>query len=221
MFKTISNTIWLFLLVGVLFLFSDPLRTNRAFYNFYTIALQFYMFGVCAYLVLKRVIFYRLRGDVNIVSLSKKSEYQLNLVMQGVVLALVYLVYIRSYGNLKSVDTIIISVLLFYYVAQVFINSHPAIYMDDDSFSYDDYFIDKWNWSDLESIQFQKDSLKLVGDEKDFELDFNMVDEIDYQKLTTEIELNVLDGEFAKDKTSQSLVEIIENYAKYYGVKIG
>ena len=122
MFKTISNIIWLFLLVGVLFLFSDPLRTNRAFYNFYTIALQFYMFGVCAYLVLKRVIFYRLRGDVNVVSLSKKSEYQLNLVMQGVVLSLVYLVYVRSYGNLKSIDTIIISVLLFYYVAQVFIN---------------------------------------------------------------------------------------------------
>jgi len=109
MFKTISNAIWLFLLIGVLFLFSDPLRTNRAFYDFYTIALQFYMFGVCAYLVLKRVIFYRLRGDVNVVSLSKKSEYQLNFIMQGVVLALVYLVYIRSYGNLKSVDTIIIS----------------------------------------------------------------------------------------------------------------
>ena len=221
MFKTISNIIWLFLLVGVLFLLTDPLRTNRAFYNFYTIALQFYMFGVCAYLALKRVIFYRLHGDVNIVNLSKKSEYQLNLVMQGVVLALVYLVYIRSYGNLKSVDTIIISVLLFYYVVQVFINSNPAIYMDDNSFSYDDYFVDQWNWSDLESIQLQKDSLRLVSNEKDFELDFSMVDEIDYQKLSTEIELNVLDGEFTKDKTSQSLVEIIENYAKYYGVKIG
>ena len=221
MFKTLSNIIWLFLLVGVVFLITDPMRTNRAFYNFYTIALQFYLFGVCAYLVLKRVIFYRLRGDINVVSLSKKSEYQLNLVMQGIVLALVYLVYVRNYGNLKSVDTIIISVLLFYYIAQVFINSNPAIYMDDDSFSYDDYFIDKWNWSDLESIQLQNDSLRLVSEEKDFELDFTMVDEVDYHKLTTEVELNVLDGEFAKDKTSQSLIEIIENYAKYYGVKIG
>jgi len=199
MFKTLSNIIWLFLLVGVVFLITDPMRTNRAFYSFYTIALQFYLFGVCAYLVLKRVIFYRLRGDVNVVSLSKKSEYQLNLVMQGIVLGLVYLVYIRSYGNLKSVDTILISVLLFYYIAQVFINSNPAIYMD----------------------QLQNDRLRLISDEKDFELDFTMVDEVDYRKLTSEVELNVLDGEFAKDKTSQSLIEIVENYAKYYGVKIG
>jgi len=221
MFKTLSNIIWLFLLVGVVFLLLDPMRTNHAFYNFYTIALQMYLFAVCAYLVLKRVIFYRLRGDVNVVSLAKKSEYQLNLMMQGIVLALVALVYIRFYGNLKSVDTVVIALLLFYYVMQIFINSNPAIYMDDDSFSYDDYFIDKWNWSDLESIQLQNDSLRLVSEEKDFELDFTMIDEIDYRKLTTEIELNVLDGEFTKDKTSQSLVEIVESYAKYYGVKIG
>lgn len=221
MFKTISNIIWIFLLIGVAFLIADPMRTNRAFYSFYTIALQLYLFGVCAYLVLKRVIFYKLRGDINVVSLSKKSEYQFNLMMQGIVLTLVYLVFVRSYGNLKSVDTFIISVLLAYYVIQILINSNPAIYMDDDSFSYDDYFIDKWNWSDLESIKLENDSLRLISDEKDFELDFTMVDEVDYRKLTTEVELNVLDGEFAKDKTSQSLIEIIENYAKYYGVKIG
>ena len=155
------------------------------------------------------------------VSLAKKSEYQFNLMMQGIVLEMVYLVFIRFYGNLKSIDTIIISILLSYYVIQILINSNPAIYMDDDSFSYDDYFIDKWNWSDLESIKLENDSLRLIGDEKDFELDFTMVDEVDYRKLTTEVELNVLDGEFAKDKTSQSLIEIIENYAKYYGVKIG
>ena len=128
--------------------------------------------------------------------------------------------YVQAYGNLQSFDTIIFALLGVYYWVQVLINSNPTIYLDDNSFSYDDYFIDKWDWSKLQRIDLQEEKLTLVSDEKDFELDFELVDELDYRKLTAEVEHDVLDGEFGRDKTSKSLIEIIENYAKNYGVQM-
>ena len=183
-------------------------------------ALKFYLFGMCAYLVLKRVIFYRLKGNINIVSLIKKSDYQSNLLAQGVVLALLGLGFVQAYGDIKSYDSIVIILLGIYYAAQIWINSNPTIYLDDHSFSYDDYFIDKWKWKDLSSIDMNEKKLRLIAQSKDFELDFELVDELDYRRLTSEVENNILDGEFAMDKTSKSLAEIIENYAKNNDIKM-
>jgi hypothetical protein len=136
------------------------------------------------------------------------------------VLGLLGLGYVQAYGSLKSVDTIIIALLGLYYWAQVVLNSNPTIYLDDHSFSYDDYFIDKWEWASLYRIDLENEKLRLVGGTKDFELDFDLVDEVDYRKLTEEVERDVLDGEFGKDKSSKSLVEIIESYAKIFNVPV-
>lgn len=201
-------------------LLSDALRTNVVFAGYFLTALKVYLFLIGAYLVLKRVLFYRLKGNINIVSLGKKSDYQNNLLIQGGVLALLGLGYVQAYGSLRSIDTIVIALLGLYYWAQVLLNSNPTIYLDDDSFSYDDYFIDKWNWADLNRIDLDSEKLRLVGNEKDFELDFDLVDELDYRKLTAEVEYDVLDGEFGKDKSSKSLVEIIESYAKNFNVPV-
>lgn len=220
MYRILSNFTWIFMAVGIFFLLTDAPRTNFVFSKNYMVALQVYLFSMCAYLVLKRVIFYRLKGNINIVSLIKKSDYQTNLMAQGIVLALLGLVYIKAYGNLQSMDTIVIILLGIYYGAQISINGNPTIYLDDNSFAYDDYFIDQWNWSEINRIVLGNERLTLVGNAKDFELDFEMVDEVDYRKLTDEVERNVLDGEFGKDKSSKSLVEIIESYAKNSGVKI-
>jgi len=202
MFRVVSNFTWIFLGVGIYFLMSDPLRINHTFYNYFLIALKIYLFGICAYLVLKRVIFYRLKGEINIVNLIKKSDYQVNL------------------GNLKSVDSIVILLLGVFYYFQIRLNSNPTIYLDDDSFSYDDYFIDQWAWKDLARIDLDDEKLKLISAQKNFELDFNLVDEIDYQMITNEVEHNILDGEFGRDKTSKSLVEIIGNYAKHNNIQM-
>jgi len=220
MFKNLSNIIWLFLGLGIFMLMSDSLRTNIVFADYFIIILKVYLFGMGAYLVLKRVLFYRLKGNINIVSLGKKSEYQNNLLIQGGILAMLGLGFVQAYGNLKSVDTLVITLLGLYYWAQVILNSNPMIYLDDDSFSYDDYFIDQWNWSDLSRIDLKNEKLKLIGSKKDFELDFDLVDEVDYRKLTQEMERDVLDGEFGKDKSSKSLVEIIESYAKNFNVPV-
>ena len=201
-------------------LMSDSLRTNIVFADYYITSLKVYLFGIGAYLVLKRVIFYRLKGNINIVSLGKKSDYQNNLLMQGGVLALLGLAFVQAYGTLKSMDSVVITLLGLYYWAQIVLNSNPTIYLDDDSFSYDDYFIDQWNWADLSRIDLKNEKLKLIGLKKDFELDFDLVDEVDYHKLTQEMERDVLDGEFGKDKSSKSLVEIIESYAKNFNVPV-
>lgn len=220
MFKILSNAIWLFLGLGIFMLLSDALRTNVVFAGYFLTALKVYLFLIGAYLVLKRVLFYRLKGNINIVSLGKKSDYQNNLLIQGGVLALLGLGYVQAYGSLRSIDTVVIALLGLYYWAQVLLNSNPTIYLDDDSFSYDDYFIDKWNWVDLNRIDLDSEKLRLIGNEKDFELDFDLVDELDYRKLTAEVEYDVLDGEFGKDKSSKSLVEIIESYAKNFNVPV-
>ncbi len=220
MFRFISNFTWFFLIVGIITLINDPLRLNQSFSHYYMSGVKVYLFGMCAYLVLKRVVFYRLKGNINIVSLIKKSEYQINLLAQGLVLALLGVAYVQAYGNLQSFDTIIFALLGVYYWVQVLINSNPTIYLDDNSFSYDDYFIDKWDWSKLQRIDLNEEKLTLVSSEKDFELDFELVDELDYRKLTAEVEHDVLDGEFGRDKTSKSLIEIIESYAKNSGVQM-
>ncbi|MFK7775241.1 MAG: hypothetical protein AB8F94_24090 [Saprospiraceae bacterium] len=220
MFKNLSNIIWLFLGLGIYMLMSDSLRANIVFADYYITSLKVYLFAIGAYLVLKRVLFYRLRGNINIVSLGKKSEYQNNLLIQGIVLALLGLGFVQAYGSLRSIDTLVIALLGLYYWAQIVLNSNPTIYLDDNSFSYDDYFIDKWNWADLSQIDMKNEKLKLIGSEKDFELDFDLVDEVDYRKLTQEMERDVLDGEFGKDKSSKSLVEIIESYAKNFNVPV-
>ena len=128
--------------------------------------------------------------------------------------------FVQAYGNLRSVDTLVVILLGLYYWAQIVLNSNPTIYLDDNSFTYDDYFIDKWNWSDLNRIDLENEKLCLIGLKKDFELDFDLIDEVDYRKLTAEVEHDVLDGEFGKDKSSKSLVEIIENYAKHFNVPV-
>ncbi len=220
MFRLISNFTWVFLGVGIYFLMSDSLRTNATFSNYFLIALKSYLFGMCAYLVLKRVIFFRLKGNINIVSLIKKSDYQSNLLAQGIVLALLGLGFVQAYGDLLSYDSVVIILLGIYYWVQVWLNSSPTIYLDDHSFSYDDYFIDKWKWKDLSSIDMNEDKLRLVTQQKDFELDFAIVDEVDYRKLSHEVENNILDGAFASDKTSKSLVEIIESYAKSHDIEM-
>jgi len=220
MFRTLSNIIWLFLGLGIFMLMMDSLRTNIVFAEYYLTSLKVYLFGIGAYLVLKRVLFYRLKGNINIVSLGKKSDYQNNLLIQGGVLALLGLGFVQAYGSLRSMDTVVIALLGLYYWAQIILNSNPTIYLDDDSFSYDDYFIDKWNWADLSRIDLENEKLRLIGLEKDFELDFDLVDEVDYRKLTEEVEHDVLDGEFGKDKSSKSLVEIVVSYAKKFKVPV-
>ena len=65
----------------------------------------------------------------------------------------------------------------------------------------------------------ENDKMRLVGNDKDFELNFQLVDEIDYVKLNDEVEQSVLDGEFTTERSSKTLVEIVKNYANRYGVR--
>ncbi len=220
MFKRISFVVWLIIVLGIMISFAGDVAHQRWFFNFYKTIIELYLFGFTSFMILKRVFFYRIKGNIDVIRLVKKSDYQSRLFWQGTVLALIYLAYNRYYfGTLEHPNSIIIFILLLYYLVQILINSNPSIYIDEQSFSYDDYFVDRWKWRKIQRIDLNENKMRLVGNDKDFELNFQMVDEIDYIKLNDEVEQSILDGEFTSVKSSKMLIEIVQNYANRYGVR--
>jgi len=55
----------------------------------------------------------------------------MRLLVQGVVITLFFLAYVRFYGNLMDFDSIMIGILLFYFCTQVLEHGRPSIYIDD------------------------------------------------------------------------------------------
>ena len=220
MFKKISFVVWVIIVTGIALSFVSDIAQQRWFFNFYKTVIELYLFGFTSFMILKRVFFYRLKGNIDVIRLVKKSDYQSRLFWQGTVLALIYLVYNRYFlGTLEHPNSIMIFILLLYYLVQILINSNPSIYIDEQSFSYDDYFVDRWKWRKIERIDMEDDKMRLVSSERDFELNFQLVDEIDYVKLNDEVEQSVLDGEFATEESSKTLIEIVQGYANRYGVR--
>ena len=212
--QLVNIIFWTLIILGVFGIILSDVVLGKGFARVYTIALQCYLLGFTAFLVLKRVFFYRLKGNINIIKLVRNSDWQQRLLLQGGVLALLFLTYVYAHGNLMSFDSIMIGILLFYYGTQVMEHGRPSIYLDDRSFSYDDYVVQQWPWRYLRQIELEKEQLRLVGQTRDFELDFESIDDIDFVRLNDELERKVLDGEFASDRSSSSLKDIIHNYAR-------
>lgn len=208
------------LVMGFLGLFMPEVFGGSSFISSYKLLAQLFLFGFTAFQVLKRVFFYKVKGNINIIKLVKTSDAQIGLLVQGIVIALLFLAYVHFYGNLMDFDTIMIGILLFYYCAQVLEHSRPSIYIDDVAFSYDDYFVKQWPWETMEQIEFEEEELRLIGKDSDFELDFESIDDIDFVRLDDELERSILDGEFASSLTSNDLVGIIKNHAKANDVHI-
>ena len=126
MFKKISFVVWLIIVVGIAISFVGDMVQQKWFFNFYKTIIEFYLFGFTSFMILKRVFFYRVKGNIDVIRLVKKSEYQSRLFWQGTVLALIYLVYNRYFlGTLEHSNSIMIFILLLYYLVQILINSNP------------------------------------------------------------------------------------------------
>lgn len=220
MFKKISFFVWVVIVAGIVLFFAGEVAQQRWFFNLYKTAIELYLFGFTSFMILKRVFFYRVKGNIDVIRLVKKSEYQSRLFWQGIVLALIYIAYNRYFfGTLENSNSIMIFILLLYYLVQILMNSNPSIYIDEQSFSYDDYFVDRWKWRKIQRINLEDNKMRLVGNEKDFELNFHQVDDIDYVKLNNEVEQSILDGEFASEKSSKTLIELVQNYATRHNVR--
>ena len=222
MMSRITNIIvWLILIIGIMGLLLNNAHTSDTYFFTYKTVIELYLFGFTSFLILKRVFFYRIKGNVDVIRLVKKSAFQVGLIWQGFVLVLVYLVYNQYYyGDLSHFNTVMIAILLLYYVVQLVINSSPSIYIDEENFSYDDFFVEQWSWQNIQRIELENQKMRLVSNERDFELDFDLVDEIDYVKLNEEVEHNILDGDFASKDNSKTLVDIIHTYANLYNVRL-
>jgi hypothetical protein len=212
--KTINALFGFLMMLGLLGLVVPELVGGQAFVSAYKTALQFFLLGIAAFLVLKRVFFYRVKGNINIIRLVRTSDFQQRLLMLGI------LGYVYRFEKLLSFDTIMIAILLFYFSMQVIEHSRPSIYLDEYSFSYDDYLVTQWPWSELLQIELEDDQLRLVGKDSDFELDFKSIDDIDFVRLDDELQRSVLDGEFSSGLTSDDLIQIIKNHAKENEVNV-
>ena len=219
-YKVLNAIVWLLFLAGLTLLIYEPFGQNETYLSVYLTCLKLYLLGISAFLVFKRVAYYRLRGKVDTIRLSTASPHRMNFLWQGILLAVIYLAIVALYGELKSFSTVLILIVLFYYVSQVIQNGTPSIYINEKGLTYDDYFVNVWNWQQLQRIELSGAKLRLVNPVKDFELDFSTIDEVNFKDLSDEVESAVLDGEFAKSTTSQNLVEIVSNYANVYGLQL-
>lgn len=220
MSKITNFMVWTILITGIVGLFNNG-SGNNTFFTTYKTIIELYLFGFTSFLILKRVFFYRTKGNVDVVRLVKKSNFQMTLLWQGLVLTMIYLVYNQLfYGTLVHFNTVMISILLLYYFVQLALNSNPSVYIDEKNFAFDDYFVEQWPWQKIKQIELDHQLLRLVADERDFELDFDLVDEIDYIKLNEEVEHNVLDGDFASETSSKSLINIVKTYANLNNVRL-
>jgi len=222
MMSRVTNiVVWLILIIGVIGLLFNDIPTNKTFFTTYKTVIEFYLFGFTSFLILKRVFFYKLKGNVDVIRLVKKSAFQGMLIWQGLALTAIYLFYNKYFfGDLMHFNTVMIAILLLYYIVQLVLNSNPSIYIDEDNFSYDDYFVQQWPWREIKRIELENQMMKLVSDHRDFELDFDLVNEIDYIKLNDEVAHNILDGDFANEQSSKSLVDIVKTYATLYNVRL-
>ncbi len=217
-----ANTVLLVVLIalGLAGMAIDMEAFIPSFNLSYKTAIELYLFVFSAFLVLKRVFFYRLKENVEVVRLKQRSEKQNLLLWYGVILALFYLTYLWRNDNLLSANVVMISLLLLYYSGQILTNSNPSIYVDANAFSFDDYFVENWPWQQLRQIVVGKEKLTIEGPSKNFELDFEAIDGMDYLKLSQEVEASVLDGDLIDDNTSKVLVEVIEAHARNYNVRL-
>ena len=85
------------IILGLIGLIIGPLGGNSYFFTFYTKGIECYLFGITAFWVLKRVIFYRLQTETEVIRLVKTSNYQFNFIVQGILLSLIYLAYAGRY----------------------------------------------------------------------------------------------------------------------------
>ncbi len=219
-YKILNNITWLLLVLGLAVVYFQPAAPNNRILLVYLTCLQFYLVGISAFLVLKRVAFYRLGGKVDTIRLTAASSHRMSFIWQGILLSIVCLGIVYFYGELRSFSTLLILLVLFYYLSQVIQNGTPSIYINEKGLTFDDYFIDKWDWRKLQRIELSGGKLRLINREKDFELDFDMIDESDTRHITAELDSAVLDGELARANTSQALVEIVSHYAKKHQLQL-
>ena len=220
MYKKLTYLVWLLFVAGIGLLITDPEGKNSWVFQVYLTIVEIYLLGVSAFLVFKHLLFYRAGAEADIIKLSKKSDYQTNMIWHGLILGLIALVLTRTHASLKSFNTILIALVVLYYLIQVILNSRPAIHISNKSFSYEDYFVERWDWQELDRIEVQADKFRLIDDNKEFELDFELIDEIDDTHLSEEVDRDVLDGEFTRITSSKDVTERLLTYAGLYSVNI-
>jgi hypothetical protein len=220
MIRNLSNSFWFFIAIGVFGLVLDPSASNRFFFQAYTAFLKLYLLGFSAFLVFKQLQLYQIRKDSQLIRLSHRSDHQNVLMWQGLVLFLLFMVYQRVYHLVLSGDTVLLCLLLFYYLAQVHLHSTPTFYIGKERIYYDDYFLSSIQWADIEQLMIRDGELLIQANNREMILDLASIDQFDQDKISTEIDFSVLDGAIASERSSRSIVDVLQEFAQAHGLEI-
>ncbi len=212
--------VWSVAIGGIVLLVWDKPREYYNGYISYKTILELTLFGISAFLTFKRVFFYRIKGNLEVIRLIRNSEHQSLYTASGIALSVIYLIVLNSYGTLRSFDTILIAILFLFYLSQLWQYANPSIYIDNYAFSYDDFFVKQWPWKSMTHISLADGILTIASEQGDFELDLSIIDDIDYVKLSDEVEQNILDGSLTSKSPSELLKNIIEEYAQKYELQL-
>lgn len=220
MYTTINVFVWGLITTGIALLFVGAGRGSEWIIQTYLILIQLYLLGVSAFFVFKYLRVSNVGNSRESIKLLKKSDYEAGLVAHGLILGLISIVLIQLNGKLQSFNTIVLILALFYYLVQVVLNARPMLHIGNRSIGYDDYFIEEWEWENLEGIEYNQAGLKIFNETKTFDLDFELINEIDDEHLSEELDRNVLDGEFTKINSSDDLIKKLTSYARSYNLNI-
>ena len=214
-----SPLVWVLFAIGAIALFIPGLASQPYFFDGYTTLLKLYLLGMSAFFLLKHA-FFKLDDQVDTIRLSQRSELQSNFIGHGIMLVAIYVLFVSLHGSLKSFNIILIALVSIYYIAQVVLNSQPSIHISEKAFAYDDYFVARWDWKNINRIQLNDKRMRLIGANRDFELDFSLIDEIDVEDMSNEIASSVLDGQLSRAKSSKDLIRLMQNYAQLHNIQL-
>lgn len=220
MYKNINILFGLFVFIGILGNYLDPLGENRQFYKYYTTLLQLYLLGFSAYLALKWILLQREGRRITVYRLSKKSNYRFTLLLHGVLAGLLFVTLQHKYAELVSTGMLVVFLLLSYYLAQVVLHGTPTVFLTESALVYDHYFISRWPWKEMEAIELGDHELRVRSASEELcirhiDLEQRLVEELD-----REVARGVLDGSLSSGSNTREFLELMQEQARKYGVSL-
>jgi len=201
---------WVLVLLAISLTLLDP---NKQFYFLYPwikTIIECFILGWVAFLVFKQVLKYNRRKTLKTVTFRGKSQWLITMITGGIALTMAHIILVNHYSNVISFDTILVAILLLYFLSQIFSQSQPKLFIYEEGLTIDDFSLTKFEWNNVEKVTLDPEYITIKTNTDDFKLDFSGFDDFDSPQLRVELAANVLDGRFAELDVSENVKETLQ-----------
>ena len=179
-------------------------------------ALQVFLLGWCAYLIISH--FYESDSATQkIISIKRKSDHFATLAFYGIIVSIAIFALLYHYGDLFSFDSILISTFLLYFLSQVVQNSYPKVLISKTHIGYSDYASTFIPWEQVRKVKLETQLLTIQTNNSEQRIPLSGMEDISSRELSQELAAEILDGSIASESTSSTLSQLFEHYAKDRG----